>query len=162
MFLSVGGPCVEHLSDARLALEFDAPRAADGLSPIAHHFTGSVIAHARALSGMLNPAVKACRRFVMGGLSPKFANWGHDNRIAMLRLCSERGPAARAELRSGDGAANPYLVTAAVLAADTAPVEAIGAELIEPFLRNKRSELGRWEAHLNRLTAREMDEYAEV
>ena len=124
----------------------------------------------------------------------------------MLRISEERGPAARAEMRSGDGAANPYLISAAILAAgldgierklkppkpvignfyegpedamgvplptslgealdaleaDTRLVKAIGPELIEVFLRNKRYELGRWEAQQNRLTAWEIEEYAEA
>ena len=38
----------------------------------------------------------------------------------------------------------------------------LGPELIEVFLRNKRYELARWEAHQNRLTAWEIEEYAEA
>ena len=48
------------------------------------------------------------------------------------------------------------------LEADTRLVKAIGPELIEVFLRNKRYELGRWEAQQNRLTAWEIEEYAEA
>ncbi len=185
---------------------FDAPRAKDGLSELAHHFIAGVMAHAPGISGLLNPTVNSYKRIVNGGLAPKFANWGHDNRLAMLRIGEERGPAARAEVRSGDGAANPYLISAAILAAgldgierklkspkpvvgnfyegpeaamgqplpaslgaaldaleaDTRLVKLIGPELIEVFLRNKRYELARWEAHQNRLTAWEIEEYAEA
>ena len=185
---------------------FDAPRAKDGLSETAHQFIAGVVEHGPALCGLLNPTVNAFKRIVNGGLSPKFANWGHDNRLAMLRVSEERGPAARAEIRSGDGAANPYLVAAGLLAAgldgierklkapapvvgnfyegpedafgaplptslgdaldaleaDARLVELVGPALIETFLRNKRYELGRWEAHQNRLTAWEIEEYAEA
>lgn len=96
---------------------FDDPSSADGLSPLAHQFAAGVIAHARGIAGILNPTVNAYKRITLGGLSPKFANWGYDNRLAMLRFCGERGAATRAEVRSADGAANPYLVTAAILAA---------------------------------------------
>ena len=183
----------------------DQPRGKAGLSDLAYHFTAGVIAHGRALCGVLNPTVNAYKRIITGGLSPKFANWGHDNRMAMVRFCTERGPATRVEVRNGDGSANPYLVTAAVLAAgldgierkleppapvegnfyegpedrfgeplptslgealdaleaDTVLTEALGARLCETFLRNKRYELDRWNAQLNRLTAWEMEEYAE-
>jgi glutamine synthetase len=183
---------------------FDAPRAKDGLSEVAHHFIAGVIAHAPAMAGLLNPTVNSYKRISNGGLSPKFANWGHDNRLSMLRISQDRGPATRAEVRSGDGAANPYLISAAILAAgldgierklkspkpvvgnfyegpesamgtqlptslgqaldtleaDTRLVKLIGPELIEVFLHNKRYELARWEAHQNRLTAWEIEEYA--
>lgn len=184
----------------------DQPRGKAGLSDLAYHFTAGVIAHGRGLSGVLNPTVNAYKRIINGGLSPKFANWGHDNRMAMVRFCTERGPATRVEVRNGDGSANPYLVTAAVLAAgldgierkleppapvegnfyegpeellgeplptslgealdaleaDAVLTEALGARLVETYLRNKRYELDRWNAHLNRLTAWEMDEYADA
>ena len=45
---------------------------------------------------------------------------------------------------------------------DTRLVDLVGPELVETFLRNKRYELGRWEAHQNRLTAWEIEEYAEA
>lgn len=185
---------------------FDAPRAKDGLSETAHQFIAGVLEHGPALCGLLNPTVNAYKRIINGGLSPKFANWGHDNRLTMLRVSEERGPAARAEVRSGDGAANPYLVAAGLLAAgldgierklkppaplvgnfyegpedaigaplptslgdaldaleaDARLVELVGPELVETFLRNKRYELGRWEAQQNRLTAWEIEEYAEA
>jgi glutamine synthetase len=59
---------------------FDAPRAKDGLSELAHHFIAGVMAHAPGISGLLNPTVNSYKRIVNGGLAPKFANWGHDNR----------------------------------------------------------------------------------
>ena len=192
------------LNDAAGHNAFDDPASADGLAPVAHQFAAGVIAHAPAIAGLLNPTVNAYKRIATGGLAPKFANWGHDNRLAMLRFCHERGPATRAEVRSGDGAANPYLATAAILAAgldgierklelpppvvsnfyegaadfgqplptslgdaldaleaDQTLVDLVGPALVETFLRNKRYELDRWNAELLRLTAWEIDEYAE-
>lgn len=185
---------------------FDAPRAQDGLSVIAHHFIAGVMEHAPAMAGLLNPTVNSYKRIINGGLSPKFANWGYDNRMAMLRISEERGSAARAEVRSADGAANPYLIATTILAAgldgierklkppkpvvgnfyagpaaamgaqlptslgaaldaleaDTRLVKLVGPALIETFLSIKRYELGRWEAQQNRLTAWELEEYAEA
>lgn len=102
---------------------FDDPASTDGLSPLAHQFAAGVLEHAQGIAGLLNPTVNAYKRIALGGLSPKFANWGYDNRLAMLRFCGERGAATRAEVRSADGAANPYLVTAAVLAAGLDGIE---------------------------------------
>ena len=184
---------------------FDDPAQADGLAIVARQFAAGIIDHARAITGVLNPTVNAYKRIALGGLSPKFANWGYDNRLAMLRFCHERGPATRFEIRSGDGSANPYLATAATLAAgldgierglelpspvtgnpyegpeellgaplpsslpdaldaleaDVTLVGLLGVGLVSTFVRNKRYEVARWEAELMRLTAWEIDEYAE-
>jgi glutamine synthetase len=50
-------------------------------------------------------------------LAPFRANWGYDNRSCMVRIPPERGQGTRLEVRVGDGAANPYLLIAAILAA---------------------------------------------
>jgi glutamine synthetase len=193
------------LVDADGANLFDDPSAEDGLSALARQFAAGVVAHGPALSGILNPTVNAYKRIAVGGLSPKFANWGHDNRLAMLRFCHERGPATRFEIRSGDGSANPYLAAAAMLAAgldgierglelpppvvgnpyegpeellgpplpsslaegldaleaDETLVAALGERLVGTFVRNKRTEVERWQVELNKVTAWELAEYAE-
>jgi glutamine synthetase len=66
---------------------------------------------------LLNPTINAFRRIVPDSLAPTRANWGWDNRSTFIRIPPERGGATRLELRVGDGAANPYLAIAAVLAA---------------------------------------------
>jgi glutamine synthetase len=63
----------------------------------------------------LNPTINAYRRIQPDSLAPTHANWGWDNRTAMVRIPPERGPATRAEVRVGDGSANPYLAIAALL-----------------------------------------------
>jgi glutamine synthetase len=98
---------------------FDAPGRPDGVAAELHHFTAGVLAHAPALMGLLNPTVNAYRRIVPDSLAPTHANWGWDNRATFIRIPPERGGATRIELRVGDGAANPYLAIATVLAAGT-------------------------------------------
>ncbi len=88
---------------------------ADGISAEMRHFTAGVLAHARGLTAFLNPTVNAYRRLVPDSLAPTHANWGWDNRTAFVRIPPERGGATRAEVRVGDGSANPYLATAALL-----------------------------------------------
>jgi glutamine synthetase len=89
----------------------------DGLSATARYAIGGVLAHARALSALLNPTVNSYKRFGPGTLAPWLIDWGLDNRSAMVRIPPERGDAARMEVRLGDATANPYLAMAAVGAA---------------------------------------------
>ena len=94
---------------------FADPGDADGVSAEMRHFTAGVLAHARGLMAFLNPTVNAYRRLVPDSLAPTHANWGWDNRTAFIRIPPERGGATRAEVRVGDGSANPYLAIAAIL-----------------------------------------------
>ncbi len=93
------------------------PAGPDGLSAVGRHAIGGVLAHARALSALLNPTVNSYKRFGPDTLAPWLIDWGLDNRSAMVRVPPERGPGARMEVRLGDATANPYLAMAAVGAA---------------------------------------------
>jgi len=90
-------------------------RDADGVSGELRRFTAGVLAHAPALMAFLNPTINAYRRLVPDSLAPTCCNWGWDNRTTYIRIPPERGRATRVEVRVGDGSANPYLATAAVL-----------------------------------------------
>jgi glutamine synthetase len=96
---------------------FAAAGAEHGVAGEVHAFTAGVLAHAPALMAFLNPTINAYRRIRPDSLAPMHANWGWDNRAAFVRIPPERGGATRIEIRVGDGAANPYLAIAAVLAA---------------------------------------------
>jgi glutamine synthetase len=107
-----------HLSldrDGRNA--FAAPGKDHGVAGELHAFIAGVLAHAAALMAFLNPTINAYRRIQPDSLAPTHVNWGWDNRAAFIRIPPERGEATRIEIRVGDGAANPYLAIAAVLAA---------------------------------------------
>lgn len=93
------------------------PAGADGVGEELRHFVGGILAHATGAMALLNPTVNAYRRLVPDSLAPTQANWGWDNRSTFVRIPPERGPATRIEVRVGDGGANPYLATAALLAA---------------------------------------------
>jgi glutamine synthetase len=90
-----------------------------GLSAMAYHFIGGVIAHAPALAAVLCPTVNSYKRFGVGAplsgatWAPAYATYGGNNRTQMLRVPD----AGRVENRTCDGAANPYLALAAQLAA---------------------------------------------
>jgi len=96
---------------------FDAPGEDHGVAGVLHAFIAGVLAHAGALMAFLNPTINAYRRLHPDSLAPTRADWGWDNRSAFIRVPPERGPGTRIEVRVGDGAANPYLAIAAVLAA---------------------------------------------
>lgn len=90
-----------------------------GLSEVAYHFIGGLLAHAKAISAITAPTVNSYKRLV--GVAPTSgATWapvaivyGGNNRTQLLRI---PGP-GRVENRSIDSACNPYLAAAAVFAA---------------------------------------------
>jgi glutamine synthetase len=90
-----------------------------GLSPLAYSFLGGVLAAAEPLTALLNPTVNSYKRInarptASGATwSPNTVTYGGNNRTHMARI-PEPG---RFELRLADGAVNPYLLQAGILAA---------------------------------------------
>jgi len=90
-----------------------------GLSQSAYHFIGGVMHSAEALCAIANPTVNSYKRInappTLSGAtwSPNTVTYAGNNRTHMIRIPD----AGRFELRLADGAANPYLLQAAVLAA---------------------------------------------
>jgi len=88
------------------------------LSQLAYHFLGGLLAHAPAITALCAPTVNSYKRLVVGRSltgatwAPAYISYGDNNRSCMVRV-----PKGRLELRLPDGAANPYLATAAVIAA---------------------------------------------
>ncbi len=95
------------------------PPGPSGLSPLAHHFLGGLLEHAPAHCALTNPIANSyerlARRTTSSGASwsPGWISYGDNNRTHMVRLPDSQ----RLELRLPDGAANPYLLQAAELAA---------------------------------------------
>jgi glutamine synthetase len=87
------------------------------LSEVANQMIAGILSHANALTAFTNPTINAFKRLGPDTLAPSRANWGYDNRATLLRVPPERGEGTRLEIRIGDGAANPYLMVASVLAA---------------------------------------------
>jgi glutamine synthetase len=88
-----------------------------GLSKLGHSAVAGVLAHAGALTALLNPTINSYKRFGPDTLAPWLVDWGLDNRSAMVRIPPERGEGSRMEVRLGDATANPYLAVAGTLAA---------------------------------------------
>lgn len=95
-----------------------------GLSKLAYHFMAGILAHAPALAAICTPSVNSYKRLVVGrSLSgatwaPAYIAYGDNNRSTLVRI-----PYGRLELRLPDGSCNPYLATAAVIAAGLDGVE---------------------------------------
>jgi glutamine synthetase len=88
-----------------------------GLSALGYSFIGGIVHNAEALCALLNPTVNSYKRInapvtVSGATwSPNTVTYSGNNRTHMIRI-PEPG---RFELRLPDGAANPYLLQAAIL-----------------------------------------------
>ncbi|MFM9912889.1 MAG: type III glutamate--ammonia ligase [Methylophilaceae bacterium] len=96
----------------------DSDKTGHGLSKLAYHFMGGILAHAPALCALAAPTVNSYKRLVVGRSltgatwAPAYISYGNNNRSTMVRI-----PYGRLELRLPDGSSNPYLITAAVIAA---------------------------------------------
>ena len=96
-----------------------SPTAELGLSDQGAHFLGGIMKHASALAAITNPTVNSYKRInaprTMSGATwaPNTVTWTGNNRTHMVRV---PGP-GRFELRLPDGAVNPYLLQAVIIAA---------------------------------------------
>jgi glutamine synthetase len=94
------------------------------LSKMGYHFLGGLLEHARGLTALAAPSVNSYKRLVVGEAlsgatwAPAYIGYGNNNRTAMVR-----GPGGRLELRLPDGSCNPYLTTAAIIAAGLDGIE---------------------------------------
>jgi len=98
---------------------FEDAKGELGNSQLSYQFLGGVIAHAEVLCSIFNPTVNSYKRInapvTLSGATwaPNSITYTGNNRTHMIRI-PEPG---RFELRLMDGAANPYLMQAGVLAA---------------------------------------------
>lgn len=116
-----GNGCHCHISVWDLAGTTNAfadPAAPFGLSAAGKTFLGGIMKHATALAAITNPTVNSYKRInaprtISGATwSPNTITWTGNNRTHMVRV---PGP-GRFELRLPDGAVNPYLLQAAIIA----------------------------------------------
>jgi glutamine synthetase len=98
---------------------FDNPEGELGLSPEAYHFIGGLMHSAASMAAITNPTVNSYKRInapptTSGATwSPNTITYAGNNRTHMIRIPD----AGRFEFRLADGATNPYLLQAALLAA---------------------------------------------
>lgn len=90
----------------------------DGDSTTLRHFIGGVLAHSAALCAIAAPTVNSYKRLVVGeslsgtSWAPAYVAHGPNNRTALVRTLP-----GRFEWRLPDASANPYLASAALIAA---------------------------------------------
>ncbi len=88
------------------------------LSALGKHFIAGVLAHSAALCAIAAPTVNSYKRLIVGesisgtSWAPAYVAHGPNNRTALVRTLS-----GRFEWRLPDASANPYLATAALIAA---------------------------------------------
>ena len=105
-----------------------------GLSQLGRRFMGGLLHHARGLSAITAPLVNSYKRLIRGAprsgatWAPVYVSYGPGNRTQMIRLPAP----GRVENRVVDGAANPYLASAAILGAGLDGIE----NKIEPGVAN--------------------------
>jgi glutamine synthetase len=105
------------------------------LSPVALHYIGGLLRHARGMCAITNPLVNSYKRLVPGFEAPVNVAWSMRNRSPLIRVPERRGLGTRIELRMPDPAANPYLALAVMLAAGIDGVET-KADYREPVNEN--------------------------
>ena len=115
-----GSGCHAHVSVWRDGANIFADGGGElGISPEGYHFIGGLIHSAEALAALTNPTVNSYKRInaprTTSGATwaPNSVTYTGNNRTHMIRIPD----AGRFELRLADGAANPYLLQAAILAA---------------------------------------------
>ena len=117
-----GNGCHMHVSlwdEAGTTNLFDDANGELGLSGMAYNFLGGILKNASGMCALTNPTVNSYKRLnapmtASGATwSPNTISYTGNNRTHMVRIPDP----GRFELRLADGAANPYLLPAAVLAA---------------------------------------------
>ncbi len=124
-----GNGCHVHMSvwDAKSGRKnlFHDPKGELGVSELGYAFLGGIMDHAAGLAAITNPAVNSYKRInapvtTSGATwSPNTVTYGGNNRTHLVRIPDQ----GRLELRVADGAANPYLLQAGILAAGLDGIE---------------------------------------
>lgn len=80
-----------------------------------YHAVGGLVAVMPDTMLTLAPHANSYRRFAPGVHAPTYGDWGHDNRMAAIRVITADPAAARIEHRVAGADCNPYLAFAAML-----------------------------------------------
>jgi glutamine synthetase len=115
-----GSGCHSHVSLWRLGENiFSDTKGELGVSDVGYRFLAGLIEHADAICALTNPTVNSYKRLsaprTTSGATwaPNSITYTGNNRTHMIRIPD----GGRFEFRLADGAANPYLLQAAILAA---------------------------------------------
>jgi glutamine synthetase len=90
-----------------------------GLSDLAYHFIGGLLAHLPALVALTCGSVNSYRRLLPQSWSSAYTCYGMDNREAAVRIASPMWgldePSTNLELKPSDSTGNPYLALGAYI-----------------------------------------------
>lgn len=98
------------------------------LSGVGRWYLGGLQRHMAEFTLFGSPTPNSYKRRQPYSFCPQNASWGHDNRTVGLRVIEGEPSAVRIEQRDGSSDANPYLISAAQIAAGLRGIE----EQIEP------------------------------
>ncbi len=97
------------------------------MSRVGRQFVAGVLEHIREITAVLNPLVNSYKRLIPGYEAPVYISWASINRSSLVRVPNvkaEKEPTGRrAEIRSPDPSANPYLAFTLLLAAGLDGIE---------------------------------------
>lgn len=80
------------------------------------YFLAGIMKHISEMTAFLNPCDDSYSR-LGENKAPKYVTWSHENRSQLIRIPAESGEFKRAELRSPDPTANPYIAYALLIEA---------------------------------------------
>ena len=112
----------QSLSDGKKNLFHDA-RGRKGMSKLFESYLAGQVGALMGMAPMYWPTINSYKRLVDGFWAPVKPTWGVDNRTASFRVISGSPKSTRLETRCPGADMNPYLATAAVLAAGLDGVE---------------------------------------
>jgi glutamine synthetase len=121
----------QSLSDGRRNLFYDAKGRRSSMSPLFESYLAGQLQALMQFAPMFWPTVNSYKRLVDGFWAPVKPTWGIDNRTASFRVIAGSPKSTRLETRCPGADINPYLASAAVIAAGLHGVEK-GLKLTAP------------------------------
>ena len=105
-------PLPEHPGSG-LHINLSVRGGAEGAEPLNYVIAG-ILEHIGALTLFLNPCEDSYLR-LGGRKAPRYISWSSENRSQLIRIPAAEGEFRRAELRSADPMANPYIAFALLI-----------------------------------------------
>lgn len=117
---SAGSGCHTHVSllDSSTGEPvFGSDTDEQGMTDVCRSFIAGALRYATAIDAVIAPTVNCLRRRRKHTFSPTNISWGIEDRSALVRVKGGAPSSKHIEYRAPTGLSNPYLVSAAVLAA---------------------------------------------
>jgi glutamine synthetase len=112
----------QSMSDGKKNLFYDA-KGKNGMSRMFESYVAGQVAGLMEFAPMYWPTINSYKRLVDGFWAPVKPTWGIDNRTASFRVIAGSPKSTRLETRCPGADMNPYLASAAVIAAGLSGVE---------------------------------------